>query len=72
MTKEVLLKKLGERITALRKEQSLSQTDLAHLCDWDRQALHKIEKAKVNPSIYVLHKIATELNIPLKELFDFE
>ncbi len=70
MTKEVLLKKLGERIIELRTNQSLSQTDLAHMCDWDRQTLHKIEKGKVNTSIFILYKIALELNIPLKDLLD--
>ena len=72
MTKEVLLKKLGERIIELRTNQSLSQTDLAHMCDWDRQTLHKIEKGKVNTSIYILYKIASELNITLKDLLDIE
>jgi putative transcriptional regulator len=70
MTKEILLKKLGERIIELRTNQSLSQTDLAHMCDWDRQTLHKIEKGKVNTSIFILYKIALELNIPLKDLLD--
>ncbi len=72
MTKEILLKKLGDRIVALRTSQLLSQTDLAHMCEWDRQTLHKIEKGKVNTSIYILYKLATELNISLKDLFDFE
>ena len=72
MTKEVLLKKLGQKISVLRKERSLSQTDLAYMCNWDRQVLHKIEHAKVNPSIYVLHRIATELNISLRDLLDIE
>jgi putative transcriptional regulator len=70
MTKDILLKKLGERIIELRTNQSLSQTDLAHMCDWDRQTLHKIEKGKVNTSIFILYKIALELNIPLKDLLD--
>ena len=72
MTKEVFLKKLGDRISELRTNQSLSQTDLAHMCNWDRQTLHKIEKGKVNTTIYILYKISSELNITLNELLNFE
>ncbi|MCZ2299866.1 MAG: hypothetical protein LC134_10355 [Chitinophagales bacterium] len=31
-----------------------------------------MEHTKVNPSIYVLYKIAEELNVSLKELLDIE
>ncbi len=72
MTKEVLLTKLGERIAKLRDEQSLSQTDLAHMCDWDRQVLHKIEKGKINSSIFVYYRIAIELKISLSKLLEVE
>lgn len=72
MSKEIFLKKLGERIVMLRTEQLLSQSDLALMCDWDRQTLHKIEKGKVNLSIYTLYKIAKELNCPLKQILDIE
>ena len=72
MSKEELLEKLGKKIIELRKKQALSQTDLAYLCDWDRQVLHKIEKGKINCSIYVIYRIAKELKVPLKEILDIE
>jgi putative transcriptional regulator len=71
MTKEILLKKLGERIIEIRTKKSLSQTDLAYMCNWDRQTLHKIEKGKVNTSIFILHTIATELKVSLSDLLEF-
>ena len=70
MKKTVFLKKLGERIAALRREQSLSQSDLARLTEKDRQSIHRLEKGQINPSIYYLFEVATALKIPLRELID--
>jgi transcriptional regulator with XRE-family HTH domain len=72
MTKEAFLKKLGKHVTKLREEAGLSQTELAHLCDKDRQSLHKLEKGQFNPSAYYLFEIANGLNRPVKDLLDFE
>ncbi|HEV8080435.1 MAG TPA: helix-turn-helix transcriptional regulator [Chitinophagaceae bacterium] len=72
MTKEVYLKKLGKNITRLRELYGISQTELALRCDKDRQSLNRLEKGRINPSIYYLLEIATELKVPVKELIDFE
>jgi putative transcriptional regulator len=72
MNKEQLLKKLGKHIAALRKEKSISQAELARLCDKDPQSLNRLEKGRINPSIFFLYQISIELNIPLKEIVDFE
>lgn len=71
MTKELFLKKLGKRISLLRKEAGISQTELALRCDKDRQSLNRVEKGKINPSAYYLSEIAAELKVNLKDLFDF-
>jgi putative transcriptional regulator len=72
MNKEQLLKKLGKHIAALRTEKSISQAELARLCDKDPQSLNRLEKGRINPSIFFLYQISIELNIPLKEIVDFE
>lgn len=72
MTKDTLLKKLGKNVTRLRERAGLSQTDLAYRCGKDKQSLNRLEKGRINPSAFYLHQIATELNVTLKELFDFE
>ncbi len=72
MLKQELQRKIGERILEIRTKQSLSQTDLAYMCGWDRQVLHKIEKGKVNCTIYILYIIATELKISLSDLLNIE
>lgn len=71
MTKEALLKKLGNNISRLREEANLTQTELANRCDKDRQNLNRLEKGRINPSVFYLSEIAAELKIPLKELLDF-
>lgn len=72
MTKDTFLKKLGKNIAGLREKAGLSQTDLALRCDKDKQSLNRLEKGRINPSAYYLSEIATELNVPLWKLLDFE
>ena len=72
MTKELYLKKLGRHIAALREGKSLSQAELARSCDKDPQSLNRLEKGRINPSVYYLFEIAKELDLPLKDLVDID
>ncbi len=72
MKKDVILKKLGKNIVRLREKAGLSQAQLALRCDKDRQNLNRLEKGRINPTVYFLSEIAAELNVPLKDLLDFE
>ena len=72
MTKEIFLKKLGRNVARLREEAGLSQTELALRCDKDRQSLNRLEKGRINPSVFYLQQLAEELKIPVKDLLDFE
>lgn len=67
-----ILKKLASQIVALRKKKKLSQTELGHLCDLDRQAMWRIEKGTSNPTTLTLIKISRALEVPLKKLVDFK
>ncbi len=69
---KLFLENFGAHITALRKEAGLTQTELATLCDQDRQNFNKIEKGKANATILTLLKVATALDIPLKTITDFK
>lgn len=69
---EVFQKKLGKHIAAIRKKAGLSQTALALRIDKDRQWVNYLEKGKGNPTIKTLYQIAIELEIPVKDLLDFE
>ena len=72
MSIESFQKKLGKQIAAIRKKTGISQTELALRIDKDRQWMNYIEKGHGNPTIKTLYLIASELNISLKELLDFE
>lgn len=70
MEKQELNRKIGERIINLRTQKGWSQSDLARACLKDRQAIEKLEKGRVNPTIYSLFEVANVLGIELKDLVD--
>ncbi len=72
MTRDVLKKKIGQRIVVLREQRGWSQSDLARACNKDRQSIEKIENGKVNPTLYTLLEIANALEISLSTLVDFK
>ncbi len=70
MNKEVFLVKIGNRIRQVRIEKGISQAELARRTFKDRQAIERIENAKINPSIYILYQIAQALEVEVKVLVD--
>ena len=70
MDKEVLLKKLGERIREIRKEKGISQKQLAHSIGKDQQSIQRLESGNINPSYYFLCEIAEGLNVTLHNLIE--
>lgn len=63
---------VGERIRLLRKQAGLSQEKLALKAGLDRTYLAGIESGKRNATILSLEKIATSLNVQIKEFFEFD
>lgn len=72
MNKETLLIKVGKNVARLREKAGLNQSELALRCDKDKQSLNRLEKGRINASVFYLHQIASELDVSLKELLDFE
>jgi transcriptional regulator with XRE-family HTH domain len=73
MTKEeAFLKKLGERIDELRKEQNLSFQDLAYKSEINKSNLVTMTSKGSNITSLSLYKISKALNVPLSEIFDFK
>lgn len=66
------LKALGTKIRTLRKQQNISQDQLAFETGIRREQIIRIEFGKQNTSIDILKKIADTLDIKVKDLFDFE
>jgi transcriptional regulator with XRE-family HTH domain len=63
-------KKIGQRIKELREKTEMSQKDLAYAADLDRSYIASIENGQRNVSIVNIEKIATALNVTIKEFFN--
>lgn len=62
--------KFGLKIKELRKLKGLSQEKLANIAEIDRTYLPTIEKGTRNVSIEMIEKLATALEVKIKDLFD--
>ena len=63
---------LGKNIQKARKENNLSQNELAEMLNISREHLAKIETAKRCISLKLLFRVADMLKTKEKDLFDFE
>lgn len=59
---------LGQNIRTLRKEKSISQESLAHVCEIDRSYFGRIERGEVNITVCKLYEIAKALDVNVREL----
>lgn len=59
---------LSIRVKVVRKKLGLSQEALADAADIDRTYVSQLERAKVNPSLAVLVRIAGALNVTVSDL----
>lgn len=66
-TKELL----GERIKELRKLRKLTQDELSEKIDIDAKHMSRIEVGGSYPSLDTLEKMASALNLEMKDFFEF-
>lgn len=59
--KNDLLIQIGKRVRELRKEQGISQEELARMAKIDRSYLGAIERGERNVSVLTLEKVAIAL-----------
>lgn len=62
--------RVGLNIRNLRNSRRLSQEQLALAADIDRSYISEIELAKNAVSVDILDRIATALDVDIKELFN--
>lgn len=65
-----ILKKFGEVVREKRLEQNLSQEQLAQAANLHRTYIGMIERAEKNVTLSNIAKIASALNIEIKDFFD--
>lgn len=64
------LKKIGKRIADCRKQNGLTQEDLAGAADMDRSYLSEVENGLKNISVQALLKILKALNVSAADILD--
>ncbi len=64
--------KIGLNILHYRKEQSLTQDQLAEACNLSRNHVQRFESGAAGCSVDTLIDVAKVLNIPLYKLFEFK
>lgn len=67
-TKKNILINFGEKVREIRKENGLSQEELAHKADLHRTYIGMIERAEKNITLLNIEKIANALEVNIKEL----
>lgn len=64
--------KIGLNILHYRKEQRLTQDQLAEACDLSRNHVQRFESGAAGCSVDTLIDVAKALNVPLYKLFEFK
>ena len=60
---------MKNKIRDLRREQGLSQEELARRCGVSRQTINAIENNKYDPTLALAFQLAAELGLRVDELF---
>lgn len=63
---------VGERVQTLRKRKKLSQEELSSRVGIDTKSLSRLERGAHYPSLETLERIRVELDVDLKDFFDFD
>lgn len=72
LTDEKFLQALGKRIEDTSIIKYKSQREFAEKCNLDPRTIRRIIKASQNPTVLILRRIATALDLTLKELIDLD
>lgn len=62
--------KFGKHVANLRKSHKLTAEQLADLADMERSAIARIETGGINPSLFIITKLADAFEISIAELMD--
>lgn len=64
--------KFGHRLKQLRRQQDLTQEQLAEATHLSVEFISNMERGVNAPSFETLEKLATILKVPVKTLFEFD
>ncbi len=63
---------MNNRIRELRKENKVTQDDLANAVGVTRQTIISLENGKYNASLQLAHKISKYFDMKIEDVFVFE
>ena len=63
---------MNNRLEEIRKENQITQEELASVLEVSRQTISSLEKGRYNPSIILAFKIARYFNMSIEEIFIYE
>ena len=67
-----ICQKFAIKLKEIRESKGLSKGKLSSLAELDMSYIGKIERCEKFPNIKTIAKLALALDIPVKDLFDFE
>ncbi len=67
--KEEFLKELGNHIKLIRIEKNISGAELSRLLFMEKPNITRLEKGRVNPSIYLIKQICDVLEISMDDFW---
>jgi transcriptional regulator with XRE-family HTH domain len=70
MRAKSLLRCLGEELRHRRTSFGISQEALAHQAGVHTNVVGRLERGGYNPTVLVLHSLATQLDISMSKLFE--
>ena len=65
------LSRLGEKLKQMRIQKGFTQEKLAYTIGVEISQISRIERGVINTSILNMYKIATALNLSVKDIVDF-
>ncbi|MCW3077121.1 MAG: family transcriptional regulator [Bacteroidetes bacterium] len=64
-----LQKQFGIHLIKLREAKGLTAAELGRLCYLERSSIARLETGRINPSLFILKKLSSGMEIDLEELF---
>ena len=62
---------LKTKIVEFRREQNITQVDLADKVGVQRETIVRLERGQYNPSLKLAYDIANVFGVPIEEVFQF-
>ncbi|MCL2810758.1 MAG: helix-turn-helix transcriptional regulator [Clostridia bacterium] len=63
---------MKNRLEAIRKQNNITQEELAERLEVSRQTIGSLENGRYNPSILLAFKIARFFGLPIEQIFLYE